>query len=123
MSLSVYSLPGPEDCVETVRLNQSTPVVVFIPNGTVCFECVVGGVVDTDATFQIANANPDPSQGSVVNGTLVVFDSGAVFSTDIASAKSVRCMLNDSTNQALIVYESKFSIKCRNGSLTCTPTL
>ena len=99
------SLPGPDDCVATVRVNQSTLNVVYVPNGTVCFECVFGGVVASEAMFQIANSNIDPSKATVVDGTLVVFDSGAVFNTD--APISVRC---NNTNLVLVLYESKLDI-------------
>ena len=90
-----------------MRVNQSTPSVVYVPNGTVCFECVLGGVVASDAVFQIANSNVDPSKATVVNGTLVVFDSGAVFNTD------VRC---NNINQVVVLYESKLDMHIYNST-------
>ena len=76
-----------------------------------CFECVFGGVVASDAVFQIANSNINPSKGTVVDGTLVVFDSGAVFNTD--SPINVRC---NNTNQVSVLYESKFDMHIYNST-------
>ena len=65
---------GPDNCSATVSIDQplSQPVTVYVPSGTVCLECIIGGVLATNATFQILNSPVSPSEGTVVNGTLVV---------------------------------------------------
>ena len=47
-----------------------------------CLECIVGGALATEASFQIENNQVAPSEGTVVNGTLVVFDSETTFSEE-----------------------------------------
>ena len=65
-------------------------VILYVPPGTVCIECSVGGEVATDAGFQIDGSNIDDSIGRVVDGLLVVFNTKSVFST--SSATDVQCM-------------------------------
>ena len=47
-------------------------VILYVPPGTVCIECSVGGEVTADAGFQIDGSNIDDSIGRVVDGVLVV---------------------------------------------------
>ena len=56
--------------------------ILFVPSGTVCLECVIGGALATEASFQIENNQVASSEGAVVNGTLVVFDSETTFSEE-----------------------------------------
>ena len=65
------------------------PNTNHVPSGTVCLECIVGGALATEASFQIENNQVAPSEGTVVNGTLVVFDSETTFSEENTI---VRCM-------------------------------
>ena len=100
---------GPENCSATVSIDQplSQPVTVYVSSGTVCLECIVDGDLATDATFQIHNSPVSPSDGTVVNGTLVVFDSESLFST----STSVRCSSGTVTHQANVEHTSKFDYK------------
>ena len=67
-------------------------VILYVPPGTVCIECSVGGEVAADAVFQI-DSSIDDSVGRVVDGVLVVFDTENVFTT--SSATVVQCMSVD----------------------------
>ena len=99
---------GPENCTESVSIDQplSQPVTVYVPSGTVCLECIIDGDLATDASFQILNSPVSPSDGTVVNGTLVVFDSESLFST----SRPVRCGNGgEVTYQASVEHRSKFT--------------
>ena len=86
--LTVYSSeePGPEDCVETLTLNNS---ILYVPNGTVCFECNYKNLLifSNDVLFRINETvinNSSESAGVVKNtsnytDTLVVFDTAEWF--------------------------------------------
>ena len=78
--------------------------ILFVPSGTVCLECVIGGALATEASFQIENMEVAPSEGTVVNGTLVVFDSETTFSGENTI---VRCMSGSTSHQAFVEHESK----------------
>ena len=69
-----------------------------------CLECIVGGALATEASFQIENNQVASSEGTVVNGTLVVFDSETTFSEENTL---VRCMSGSTSSQAFIEHESK----------------
>ena len=94
-----------DDCVATVTLSETIARIVFVPNGPVCFECVFGGAVDTNSTFQIDNTFIDVNDALIVDGILVVIDTEDVFST----FKVVRCNNGSSiSNQLYIRYEGKY---------------
>ena len=76
--------------------------ILFVPSGTVCLECIIGGA--TEASFQIENMEVAPSEGTVVNGTLVVFDSETTFSEENTI---VRCMSGSTSRQAFVEHGSK----------------
>ena len=99
---------GPENCTETVSIDQplSQPVTVYVPSGTVCLQCIIDGVLATDASFLIPNSPVSPSEGTVVNGTLVVFDSESLFSTFTI----VRCNSGTVIHQAAVEHSSKFTL-------------
>ena len=78
--------------------------ILYVPSGTVCLECVVGGALATGASFQIENMEVAPSEGTVVNGTLVVFDSETTFSE---KSIIVRCMSGSASRQAFVEHGSK----------------
>ena len=78
--------------------------ILFVPSGTVCLECVIGGALATEASFQIENMEVAPSEGTVVNGTLVVFDSETTFSEENTI---VRCMSGSASRQAFVEHGSK----------------
>ena len=78
--------------------------ILFVPSGTVCLECIVGGALATEASFQIENMQVAPSEGTVVNGTLVVFDSETTFSEENTI---VRCMSGSTSRQAFVEHGSK----------------
>ena len=93
---------GPDNCTATVAINrQLSTDTVYVPSGTACFECISGGVIATDVTFLIGNSVA--SEGSVVNGTLVVSDTESVFSTPT----NVRCNSGGVTNQVTVQHTSK----------------
>ena len=94
---------GPDNCTATVAINRqlSNTVTVYVPSGTACFECIIDGVIATDATFLVGNS--PVSEGSVVNGTLVVFDTESVFSTPT----KVRCSIGGVTNEVTVEHTSK----------------
>ena len=101
---------GPDNCSATVSIDQpqSRPVTVYVPSGTVCLECIIDGVLATDASFLIRENLPvPPSNGTVVNGTLVVFDSERVFSTPTL----IQCGPGGTSTQhrATVVHSSKFT--------------
>ena len=92
---------GPDDCVDNVTISMSE-VILYVPPGTVCIECSVGGEVANDTEFQTNNtqingsnidSNIDENIGRVVDGVLVVFDTENVFTT--SSATDVQCMSVD----------------------------
>ena len=78
--------------------------ILFVPSGTVCLECIIGGALATEASFQIENNQVASSEGTVVNGTLVVFDSETTFSEENTI---VRCMSGSTSHQAFIEHGSK----------------
>ena len=75
--------------------------------GTVCFHCVFGGMVATDAVFEINSDDIDPNVGTVVNGTLVVFDSERVFNT--ITTTLVSC----SDTSTLLMIGARLSLKSK----------
>ena len=77
---TVRSQLGPDDCVDNVTISTSD-VRIFVPPGTVCIECSVGGVLATDAVFTVDTSAVDESIGRVVDGVLVVSDTESVFIT------------------------------------------
>ena len=90
---------GPENCT---AINKTLAVTLYVPSGAACFECIIDGVIATDATFLIGNS--PVSEGSVVNGTtLVVSDTESVFSTPTI----VRCGSGGVTNQVTVEHTSK----------------
>ena len=94
---------GPDNCTATVAINttRSNTGTVYVPSGTVCFECIIGGVIATNAIFLIGNSGV-----AVVNGTLVVFDSESAFST----STNVRCGSGgEITNAAVVEHTSKLT--------------
>ena len=97
---------GPDDCVDNVTISMSE-VILYVPPGTVCIECSVGGEVANDTEFQTDNTNIDASIGRIVDGVLVVFDTESVFTT--SSATDVQCMSVDlNTYHSVLMYlESK----------------
>ena len=66
-----------------------------------CFVCVIEGEVAADPTFTVNNLWPGTSSNwTVVNGTLVVFDTESVFFHD--TLNSVRCFMDDPENPLVI---------------------
>ena len=106
MSLPARGQLGPEDCLDNEIISMSG-VIFYVPPGTVCIECGVGGEVAADAAFQIDGSNIDGGIGRVVDGMLVVFDTESVFNT--SSATNVQCMsVNLSASHSVGMYlESK----------------
>ena len=92
---------GPDNCTSTVAINTTLSITLYVPCGTACFECIIDGVIATDATFLIGNSVA--SEGTVVNGTLVVSDTESVFST----STNVRCSSGGVTNQVTVEHTSK----------------
>ena len=96
---------GPENCTATELLDkpQSSLEILYVPSGTVCFECIIDGELATGAMFQIHNNEVSSSVGTVVNGTLVVFDTESTF----PSQQNVRCIDESRINAAFVTHTSK----------------
>ena len=85
--LTVYSSePGPEDCVKSLTLVNNT--ILYVPNGTVCFECNYSTLLfSNDVLFRINDKvinNCSKSarvlkDSSIFTDTLVVFDTAEWF--------------------------------------------
>ena len=103
-SILVHSQLGPQDCMATLIL-AFNGVTLNVPPGTVCIQCVFGSVVATDATFQIDNADIDLSDGRIVNGVLVVFDTTSVFNT--VSPRAISCSSAQGTQAGIAFLMSK----------------
>ena len=82
-------------------------VILYVPPGTVCIECSVGGEIANDTEFQTDNTNIDASIGRIVDGVLVVFDTESLF--DRSSATDVQCMsVSLNAHHSVLIYlESK----------------
>ena len=78
---------------------------MFVPPGTVCFQCDFGSGVATDSTFQINNSPVSSGEGITVMGVLVIFNSEQVFET--SSARTVRCERGGSAINAITFLESE----------------
>ena len=96
---------GPENCTATELLDKPQPSLEFlyVPTGTVCFECIIDGELATGAMFQIDNNEVSSSVGTVVNGTLVVFDTESTF----PSQGNVRCSDESGLYGASVIHERK----------------
>ena len=82
-----------DDCTATVQIASTTlaPNEIDIPLGTVCVECVVNGEVDTSTTtFLIGNSPFASSQGMLMGGVLVVYDTSITFQA--SPALTLRCV-------------------------------
>ena len=75
--IPVHLQLGPDDCDDNVTISMNG-VILYVPLGTVCIECSVGGEVANDRVFQMDNTNIDASIGRIVDGVLVVFDTECV---------------------------------------------
>ncbi|CAI7994635.1 hypothetical protein GBAR_LOCUS1522, partial [Geodia barretti] len=102
---------GPENCTVTVAILSNT-VTVYVPSGTACIECIIDGVIATDATFLIGNS--PASEGSVVNGTLVVSDTESVFS----KPTNVRCSSDGEITHTAFVEHTIFRAPPITGDAT-----
>ena len=80
----------------------------YVPPGTVCIQCSVGGEVAADAVFQIDGSNTDASIGRVVEGVLVVFNTESVFGTSIST--DVQCMSVDFN----AIHSVKMYLECKS---------
>ena len=89
----------------------------YVPPGTVCIQCSVGGEVANDAVFQIDGSDINGSIGRVVVGVLVVFDTESVFST--SSATYVQCMSVHLNAYHLIWIYLKSKSQCMYRELCC----
>ena len=99
---------GPENCVANFTLDASD-VVRNVPPGTVCIACVFGGVVATDAAFQIDNSNVDQDYGNgrVVFGVLVVFNTEDVFDVTSTDIRCSSAAVGGSDHTAIVFLQSK----------------
>ena len=82
--LTVYSSeePGPEDCVETLTLVNNS--ILYVPNGTVCFECHYNSSIFTnDFLFRINGKviNSSSESARVLKNTRIYTDTLVVFDT------------------------------------------
>ena len=102
--IPVHSQLGPDDCNATLSLDRSD-VILNVPPGTVCIQCVFNSVAATDATFQIDNTNIDSSKGRVVEGVLVVFDTASVFNT--VNTVDIQCTSAQGIHSGAVYLRSK----------------
>ena len=79
--------------------------VIVIPRGTVCVQCMINGVLDTDAQFVLQGLDIDPTNGLTVDGVLVLFQTENVFVPNINTI--LRCFSSSGSTQALVVFVSK----------------
>ena len=82
--LTVYSSeePGPEDCVETLTLVNNT--ILYVPNGTVCFECNYNSSIFTNNFLFRINGkviNNSSESARVLKNTRIYTDTLVVFDT------------------------------------------
>ena len=93
-----------DDCTATVQIvgTTSAPNQIDIPLGTVCVECVVNGAVVT-ATFQIGNSPIPPSQGTLMGGVLVVYDTNVTFRA--SPSLTLRCFSGSDVGQASVFLD------------------
>ena len=85
---------GPEECERNVTMNNIANSIVYVPNGTVCFECVPG-YFSLPFTFIIRDRIVNSSyplahtKNTSDADILVVPNTGRVFNT--SSATTVQC--------------------------------
>ena len=115
---SVYSSElGPEDCGTTVNLTSVNNTIIYVPNGTSCFQCepdiffvkeYVFRFNDTviNSTNTLARVVKNDTQGI---DSLVVFDSESAFST--FSVTYVQCCEN---NHIITMAQDKLFCKLNN---------
>ena len=96
---------GPDDCTVNVSLSTGA-TTIEVPPGTVCVQCIINGVPDTDAEYQLQGSSIDPSKGRTVDGVLVLFQTEDVFDTNVNP--TLRCSGSLGTTQALVIFVSKF---------------
>ena len=82
--LTVYSSePGSEDCVKTLTLVNN--IILYVPNGTVCFECNYSSLLfSNDVLFRINDTvinNSSESARVLKNNTHLLTDTLVVFDT------------------------------------------
>ena len=94
-------------CAETVKIDTPSPNVVYVPTGTVCFQCTSpNGLVKEDATFSIFNETASSIDGAmVVNGTLIITNSQDIFNA--VSSTQIQCKSQRICNQVLVYYDCK----------------
>ena len=97
----------PEDCIVTVELGK----LLNVPLGRVCIKCVINGTIATDAIFQFDNSPIPSDKGEVIDGILVVFDTGALFHPSIAL--TVRCLSGMQQNQSSVFLEGGLFVVCQ----------
>ena len=86
---------------------------VFVPPGTVCFQCDFGNGPATDTTFQIDSTAVAEGSGvgSTVNGVLVIYDAEREFETK--ASRDVKCSsggVGGKAFSAVTVLKSKCSL-------------
>ena len=90
-----------DDCIATVQIVGTTNQI-DIPLGTVCVECVLNGEVVT-ATFQIGNSPIPPSEGTLMGGVLVVYDTNVTFRA--SPSLILRCFSGSDVGQASVFLD------------------
>ena len=93
--------------METVKIDTSSPNVVHVPTGTVCFQCTTyHGLVKEDTTFSINNETASSIDGAmVVNGTMVITNSQEIFNA--VSSTQIQCKSQRTCHQVLVYYDCK----------------
>ena len=94
-------------CVKTVKMEDtSSPNVVYVPTGTVCFQCTNPNGLVEDAMFSINNETTSSIDGSMVlNGTLVITNSQDIFNA--VSSTQIQCKSQRICHQVLVYYDCK----------------
>ena len=86
---------GPRDCERNVKMNNIANSIVYVPNGTVCFECVLADVIAYPFIFIIRDKIVNSSyplahtNNTDYSDILVVPNTEKVFKT--SSATTVQC--------------------------------
>ena len=94
-----------------MKIDESLLNTVYVPRGTVCFQCVHGDSVQTVEEYSINNMTADSVDGvMVVNDTLVVSNSKSIFNA--VSSTQVQCSNSRINNSVLVYYDCEFISMC-----------
>ena len=104
--LSTVNTQSSSGMSECYFLYPTTNITISVPNGIVCFGCVIEDELAYNATFQIAGYEtvfePD--------GILTVFSAEDVFNTNTGTV--VQCSSGNNTASVTVFLESKLHVFC-----------